>query len=74
MKASPEGRRRSTAAAAKASRASQKWLLDDDRGEFVRDRDGYDQALSGVFGEVKFAIRDDSARVPHTFIAGISQK
>ena len=30
--------------------------------------------LSGVFGEVKFAIRDDSARVPHTFIAGISQK
>ncbi|MDR3485767.1 MAG: hypothetical protein P4M05_12750 [Bradyrhizobium sp.] len=48
--------------------------MDDDRGEFVRDRDGYDQALSGVFGEVKFAIRDDSARVPHTFIAGISQK
>ena len=51
-----------------------KWLLDNDRGEFVRDQDGYDQALSGVFGNVQFAIRDDYSRVPYTFIIGISQK
>jgi SAM-dependent methyltransferase len=51
-----------------------KWLLDNDRGAFVRDRDGYDRALSSAFGKVKFAIRDDYARVPYTFIVGISQK
>jgi SAM-dependent methyltransferase len=51
-----------------------KWLLDNDRGEFVRDRDGYDRALSGVFGKVKFAIHDDYSRVPYTFIVGISRK
>jgi SAM-dependent methyltransferase len=51
-----------------------KWLLDNDRGAFVRDRDGYDQALSGVFGKVEFAIRDDYARLPYTFIVGLSQK
>jgi SAM-dependent methyltransferase len=51
-----------------------KWLLDNDRGAFVRDRDGYDRALSGVFGKVKFAMRDDYARVPYTFIVGLSQK
>jgi len=41
---------------------------------FVRDRDGYDQALSGVFGKVRFAIHDDYSRLPYTFIVGISQK
>jgi SAM-dependent methyltransferase len=51
-----------------------KWLLDNDRGEFVRDRDGYDRALSGVFGKVKFAICDDWARLPYTFIIGLSRK
>jgi SAM-dependent methyltransferase len=51
-----------------------KWLLDNDRGEFVRDQDGYDQALSGVFGNVRFAIRDDYSRVPYTFIIGLSRK
>lgn len=51
-----------------------KWLLDNDRGEFVRDRDGYDRVLSGVFGKVKSAIRDDYSRVPYTFIIGISRK
>ena len=29
-----------------------KWLLDNDRGEFVRDRDGYDQVLRRAFGKV----------------------
>ena len=51
-----------------------KWLLDNDRGEFVRDRDGYDQVLRRAFGKVKLAIRDDYSRVPYTFIIGVSQK
>jgi SAM-dependent methyltransferase len=51
-----------------------KWLLDNDRGEFVRDRDGYDQVLRRAFGKVDLAIRDDYSRVPYTFIIGISKK
>lgn len=51
-----------------------KWLLDNDRGEFVRDRNGYDRLLRGVFGQVRLAIRDDYSRVPYTFIIGVSQK
>jgi SAM-dependent methyltransferase len=51
-----------------------KWLLDNDRGEFVRDRDGYDQVLSGAFEKVDLAIRDDYSWMPYTFIVGISRK
>ena len=51
-----------------------KWLLDNDRGEFVRDRNGYHQVLSGVFGKVDLAVRDDYSRVPYTFIIGVLQK
>ena len=64
----------STAATARASRRIAKWLLDNDRGEFVRDRDGYDQVLRRAFGKVNLAIRDDYSRVPYTFIIGVSQK
>jgi SAM-dependent methyltransferase len=51
-----------------------KWLLDNDRGQFVRDRNGYDNVLRGAFGRVNLAIRDDYSRVPYTFIIGVSQK
>ena len=51
-----------------------KWLLDNDRGEFVRDRSGYDRVLRGSFAKVRLAIRDDYSRVPYTFIIGVSQK
>jgi len=51
-----------------------KWLLDNDRGEFVRNRDGYDHLLSGAFEKVDLAIRDDYSWVPYTFIIGISRK
>jgi SAM-dependent methyltransferase len=51
-----------------------KWLLDHDRGEFVRDQKGYDLVLGTVFGDVHLAIRDDYSRVPYTFIIGISRK
>jgi SAM-dependent methyltransferase len=51
-----------------------KWLLDNDRGEFVRDQNGYDRVLRSVFHDVDLVIRQDYARVPYTFIIGISRK
>jgi SAM-dependent methyltransferase len=51
-----------------------KWLLDNDRGEFVRDQNGYELVLRSVFDEVDLVIRQDYARVPYTFIIGISRK
>jgi SAM-dependent methyltransferase len=51
-----------------------KWLLDNDRGKFVRDQNGYDLVLRSVFENVDLVIRDDYARVPYTFVIGISQK
>jgi len=51
-----------------------KWLLDNDRGEFIRTRDGYDQVLSGTFQNVDLTIRDDYSWVPYTFIVGIARK
>jgi SAM-dependent methyltransferase len=51
-----------------------KWLLDNDRGEFVRDQNGYDRVLRSVFDDVDLVIRQDYARVPYTFIIGISRK
>jgi SAM-dependent methyltransferase len=51
-----------------------KWLLDNDRGEFVRDRNGYHHVLSEAFGKVDLAVREDYSRVPYTFIIGVSQK
>ena len=51
-----------------------KWLLDNDRGDFIRDRDGYDQVLSRTFENVDLAIRDDYSLMPYTFIIGISRK
>jgi SAM-dependent methyltransferase len=51
-----------------------RWLLDNDRGEFVRDRNGYGRVLGGAFEKVDLVIRDDYSRVPYTFIIGISRK
>ena len=51
-----------------------KWLLDNDRGRFVRDQKGYELVLGSVFEKVDLAIRDDYARVPYTWIIGICRK
>jgi SAM-dependent methyltransferase len=51
-----------------------KWLLDNDRGKFVRDQNGYDLVLRSIFENVNLVIRDDYARVPYTFVIGISRK
>ena len=39
-----------------------------DRGEFVRDREGYLRIASKVFAEVKPTIRQDLSRIPYTHI------
>jgi cyclopropane fatty-acyl-phospholipid synthase-like methyltransferase len=51
-----------------------KWLLDNDRGNFIRDRDGYDHLLRSAFARVNLVIRDNYSRVPYTFAIGVSQK
>ena len=51
-----------------------RWLLDHDRGEFVRDEGGYDRVLRGAFARVDLAIREDYSRVPYTFIIGMARK
>ncbi|WP_315723223.1 MULTISPECIES: class I SAM-dependent methyltransferase [unclassified Bradyrhizobium] len=51
-----------------------KWLLDNDRGHFVRDRDGYYDLLRSAFARVKLEIRDNYSRVPYTFAIGVAQK
>jgi SAM-dependent methyltransferase len=51
-----------------------KWLLRNDRGEFVRDQNGYDRVLRTVFGQVDLFIREDYSRVPYTFIIGTSRQ
>jgi SAM-dependent methyltransferase len=51
-----------------------KWLLDNDRGQFVRNQKGYERVLGEVFETVDMTIRDDYSRVPYTFVIGISGK
>jgi hypothetical protein len=50
-----------------------KWLIDNDRGEFVRDRNGYERVLSRSFANVDLTIREDYSHVPYTFIIGVAR-
>ena len=43
------------------------WLLDNDRGKFVRDGDGYRNILGSFFDKAEFHIRQDLIRVPLSF-------
>lgn len=51
-----------------------KWMLDNDRGEFVRDEPGYRGLLKQTFDTVDLHIRENYSRVPYTFVVGISHK
>jgi SAM-dependent methyltransferase len=51
-----------------------KWMLDNDRGRFVRDERGYANILSAFFETVDLKIREDYARVPYTFAIALAQK
>jgi len=50
-----------------------KWLLDNDRGEHVRDEAGYRRLLEGVFSQVEMHVREDCSRLPYTFAIGVAR-
>ena len=43
-----------------------KWMLDNDRGKFVRDEAGYRKLADQVFGDVKLEVRHDLFFIPYT--------
>jgi SAM-dependent methyltransferase len=51
-----------------------KWMLDNDRGCFVRDLAGYRRVLEPSFEDVALHVREGYSRVPYTFAVGISRK
>ncbi len=51
-----------------------KWMLDNDRGRFVRTEDGYRHILETTFDRVELHIRENYSRVPYTFAIGLSHK
>lgn len=51
-----------------------KWMLDNDRGQFVRDEAGYRNVLGKVFDTVDLHIRERYSRVPYTFVVGLASK
>jgi len=52
----------------KEQSALSRYLISRDRGEFVRDRDGYVRIASRVFSQVKSVVRHDLLRIPYTHI------
>lgn len=50
-----------------------KWLLDNDRGVYVRDAAGYRALLAGTFDDVDLHIRNDLSRLPYTFAIGVAR-
>lgn len=55
-------------------RAFAKWLLDNDRGDYIRYEEGYRAILSDTFEVVRMIIREDYARVPYTFVVRLAAK
>lgn len=55
-------------------RAFAKWLLDNDRGDYIRNEEGYRAILSDTFEKVGMIIREDYARVPYTYVVGLATK
>jgi SAM-dependent methyltransferase len=51
-----------------------RWMLDNDRGKFVRDKAGYQAILEQEFDDVTLSIRENYSRIPYTFVIGIAKK
>ena len=51
-----------------------KWFISRDRGQYVRDADGYVSLASQVFTHVRVSIRHDMMRIPYTRIILECQK
>jgi SAM-dependent methyltransferase len=47
------------------------WMHRNDRGEFVRDEDGYRSLLQKVFPSVEAHVREDLSWVPHTYCINV---
>ena len=43
-----------------------KFLLDNDRGEYIRTQPGYEKLASSVFGRVRTTVRHDLMYFPYT--------
>jgi SAM-dependent methyltransferase len=54
--------------------AFRKWMLDNDRGQHVRDEAGYRALLEQHFETVNLYIREIYSRVPYTFVVGIAAR
>jgi len=50
-----------------------KWLLDNDRGEHVREAAAYRSLLRASFDAVEVHVRDDLATWPYTFAIGVAR-
>jgi SAM-dependent methyltransferase len=50
-----------------------KWLLDNDRGGYVREAAAYRSLLSADFDSVEVHVRDDLAIWPYTFAIGLAR-
>ena len=51
-----------------------RWMLDNDRGQFVRDEIGYREVLQRTFDRVDLHVRENYSRVPYSFVVGLSHK
>lgn len=51
-----------------------RWLLEHDRGKFVRDEEGYQRVLGAAFGDVRTFVREDLSWVPYTFVIGVARR
>jgi SAM-dependent methyltransferase len=45
-----------------------RYLLQRDRGEFVREREGYERIASSVFAHIEATVRHDLLRIPYTHV------
>jgi SAM-dependent methyltransferase len=45
-----------------------RWFINHDRGQYVRDQEGYRKLAGAVFSNIKVAVRHDLLRIPYTNI------
>jgi hypothetical protein len=48
-----------------------RWLLQNDRGRYVRTQEGYKKVCAAAFGRVDIEVREDLSWVPYTFAIGL---
>jgi SAM-dependent methyltransferase len=51
-----------------------KWLLDNDRGAYVRPAEAYAALIESALGRVDLHVRDDLSRVPYTYAICVARK